>query len=171
MNVSMRPAIRKFVCGAGQGNLASLEICDENCVPGSSAPQSSCNLSQTCGVRHHQGCGMQLLCKSAQQYRGIRSSFAICNAFMLLVAPGMNFQLFLTGASCPACFHHLWASSNLVPCSIATRAIHHEVFAHVRKLAKAIFLSSPCSCRNLMSFLYCRPRHQEPLRYGHAVLY
>ncbi|KAK9822783.1 hypothetical protein WJX74_008577 [Apatococcus lobatus] len=33
MNASMRPAVRKFVCGAGQGSLATLDICDENCIP------------------------------------------------------------------------------------------------------------------------------------------
>ena len=28
LNVTMRPAVRKFICGAGQGALADLEICE-----------------------------------------------------------------------------------------------------------------------------------------------
>jgi len=27
LNMTMRPAMRKFICGAGQGGLADLEIC------------------------------------------------------------------------------------------------------------------------------------------------
>ena len=33
LNVTMRPAMRKFICGAGQGALADLEICEACQVP------------------------------------------------------------------------------------------------------------------------------------------
>ena len=34
MNVSLRPALRRYVCGPGQGSLAELKVCDsEECVP------------------------------------------------------------------------------------------------------------------------------------------
>jgi len=33
LNVTMRPAMRKYICGAGQGALANLEIC-EACLLG-----------------------------------------------------------------------------------------------------------------------------------------
>jgi len=32
LNVSMRPALRKFLCENGQGTAAGLRICDENCM-------------------------------------------------------------------------------------------------------------------------------------------
>jgi len=32
LNVSMRPALRKFLCESGQGGAAGLKICDENCM-------------------------------------------------------------------------------------------------------------------------------------------
>jgi len=32
LNVSMRPALRKFLCENGQGTAAGLKICDENCM-------------------------------------------------------------------------------------------------------------------------------------------
>ncbi|KAL0044872.1 hypothetical protein WJX82_000746 [Trebouxia sp. C0006] len=31
MNASFRPAIRKFICGPGQGNLADLDMCEDEC--------------------------------------------------------------------------------------------------------------------------------------------
>lgn len=31
MNFSLRPAMRKYICGPGQGNLADLDMCDEEC--------------------------------------------------------------------------------------------------------------------------------------------
>lgn len=31
MNSSFRPAIRKFICGPGQGNLADLDMCEDEC--------------------------------------------------------------------------------------------------------------------------------------------
>ena len=33
LNVTMRPAMRKFICGAGQGALADLEICEACQLP------------------------------------------------------------------------------------------------------------------------------------------
>ena len=34
LNFSLRPAMRKYVCGPGQGSLAELEVCgSEECVP------------------------------------------------------------------------------------------------------------------------------------------
>ena len=34
MNVTLRPAMRKYVCGAGQGALAELQMCNsEECTP------------------------------------------------------------------------------------------------------------------------------------------
>lgn len=34
MNLSLRPAMRKYVCGQGQGSLAGLEICgSDDCIP------------------------------------------------------------------------------------------------------------------------------------------
>lgn len=32
LNVSMRPALRKFLCENGQGCAAGLKICDESCM-------------------------------------------------------------------------------------------------------------------------------------------
>ena len=31
LNLSMRPAMRKYICGQGQGALADLAICDDEC--------------------------------------------------------------------------------------------------------------------------------------------
>ena len=31
MNASFRPAIKKFICGPGQGGLADLDMCEEEC--------------------------------------------------------------------------------------------------------------------------------------------
>lgn len=42
MNVSLRPAMRKYVCGPGQGALAQLDMCaEEECIPGGVTPGSS----------------------------------------------------------------------------------------------------------------------------------
>lgn len=32
LNVSMRPTLRQFLCNTGQGKLAGLTICDEDCM-------------------------------------------------------------------------------------------------------------------------------------------
>jgi len=35
MNASLRPAMRKYICGPGQGDLAQLDTCaEEECIPG-----------------------------------------------------------------------------------------------------------------------------------------
>ena len=31
MNLTLRPAMRNYVCGPGQGSLADLQMCDEEC--------------------------------------------------------------------------------------------------------------------------------------------
>lgn len=31
MNLTLRPAMRKYVCGPGQGSLADLQMCKEEC--------------------------------------------------------------------------------------------------------------------------------------------
>lgn len=31
MNFSLRPAMKKYICGPGQGNLADLDMCEEEC--------------------------------------------------------------------------------------------------------------------------------------------
>ena len=34
MNATLRPAMRKYVCGSGQGSLAELQMCNsEDCSP------------------------------------------------------------------------------------------------------------------------------------------
>ena len=32
MNLTLRPAMRKYVCGPGQGGLADLQMCDDECA-------------------------------------------------------------------------------------------------------------------------------------------
>ena len=31
MNFSLRPAMKKYICGPGQGDLADLDMCEEEC--------------------------------------------------------------------------------------------------------------------------------------------
>ena len=33
MNETLRPAMRRFICGSGQGALAELQVCSEECAP------------------------------------------------------------------------------------------------------------------------------------------
>lgn len=40
MNVTLRPAMRRYVCGSGQGSLADLQMCSEECVPAEAASSS-----------------------------------------------------------------------------------------------------------------------------------
>jgi fission process protein 1 len=44
MNFTLRPAMRKYICGPGQGDLAQLDMCaEEECIPGQATSGSSQN--------------------------------------------------------------------------------------------------------------------------------
>ena len=47
LNVSMRPALRKYLCNSGQGRSAGLKICDEMCMK-ADFPVLSGNLDMHC---------------------------------------------------------------------------------------------------------------------------
>lgn len=57
MNFSLRPAMKKYICGPGQGNLADLDMCEEECnVPEEGEPMYSRSLT-FCGI-----CKLLLAC-------------------------------------------------------------------------------------------------------------
>lgn len=59
MNMSLRPVMRRYVCGEGQGALAGLQICEE-CAAAEGEKLASCN--QTVEVRVagvDNGCALQ----------------------------------------------------------------------------------------------------------------
>lgn len=41
MNITLRPAMRKYICGPGQGCLADLEMCNDCQLPSESASSSN----------------------------------------------------------------------------------------------------------------------------------
>lgn len=98
MNSSLRPAMRKYICGPGQGNLADLDMCEEECnVPEEGQTDAPfCHLYQCNCVYMQATTCMSAVLEACSQYvvEKLDDGYAKRNA----KAPGAFDTLF--GCSC-----------------------------------------------------------------------